>query len=88
MLRALRRCAALSATASRRPVALLPTAARRPRLLSSHADKRSGDEEKLGDATPEEVNETGDLMLKWLKALVVGWLGYKLYTILQGSGMH
>lgn len=56
------------------------------RPFSSHADKRSGVEEKTGDATHEEVNETGILMTRWLKALVTGWLGYKFFTIMQGSG--
>lgn len=56
------------------------------RTLSSHADKRTGDEEKLGNATHEEVNETGMMMTRVLKGMVIGWLGYKFIGIMAGSG--
>lgn len=56
------------------------------RPLSSHAHKRTGDEEKLGSASHEEVNETGAMMTRWFKGLIIGWLGYKFYGIMSGSG--
>jgi hypothetical protein len=68
-----------------RNLPLSPACTVRP--LSSHAHKRTGDEEKLGDATHEEVNETGVLMTRWFKGLVIGWLGYKFFGIMAGSGV-
>ena len=55
-------------------------------LCASHAGKRSGGETRLGNATAEEVNETGKQMVFVIKFMAISWLGYKLGIELWGVG--
>ena len=48
---------------------------------------RSGNETLHQHASSaEEVDKTGEQMVRWFKVLVIGWLSYKLFGIYMGSG--